>query len=440
MNSRITKDALLRQIDYNIFTWPNRSHLIVGTVGDKLTAVNDLKNEIILASTIEEAYSIFSERFIWDPAAKMPAEVIMQNEYNDILGEAYVNTYMPSFYNADISDEDHVINYFLNPRLRKPLNRLNPGDKTIITPIPTVQEDSDLEALLASRATELAAINKDIYLMWSGGVSSTLALYALSDAGIQFHIILDDNTADENPPMYEDILKGSIPGITGLIHQPKPLVFGEIVNNDHNLVITGGNGDEIFGVEVESSVITMDNRFKLVVGNIDQSVIDLSLPYLDQFLPAGYIDDMTVGEWQWAINLVWGYQFSSVKMKRMFGTTDIINFFDTEAFNGWSINNYKLLGDKALAKDLIYKYNNDSVYLTDKGKVDSYLNAAYLTGKNTQDDNITANTQNDKFYKKNINSYGNSLVLPLELTIESTVLIVDDMVDGDLLVAWNKFN
>jgi hypothetical protein len=124
----------------------------------------------------------------------------------------------------------------------------------------------------------------------------------------------------------------------------------------------------------------------------------------------------------------------------MFGTTDIINFFDTEAFNGWSINNYKLLGDKALAKDLIYKYNNDSVYLTDKGKVDSYLNATYLTGKNTQDDNITANTQNDKFYKKNINSYGNSLVLPLELTIESTVLIVDDMVDGDLLVAWNKFN
>jgi hypothetical protein len=219
---------------------------------------------------------------------------------------------------------------------------------------------------------------KDVVLLWSGGIDSTLVFYALVAAGIEFSVGMSLSSVKEYPMLADQIQRDV--ATTGSRMFPKLLSY-EFIREmpegflDNKLIITGEIGDQLVG-SVQMLNYTDQQRhmpYDEVLNTNEYGLFDNVIKTLVN------TDSLTLGEFLWGMNFVFKYHdvLDRISNKPFFGTNSVaFNFFDSIPFQVWSMSNYKQNANfdrqtnyKKVYKQYIYDANNDEMYFKYKRKV-----------------------------------------------------------------------
>ncbi len=437
LHPRITKNNLIRRLKW-LLNGQNSSAVLHPT---KMNIIRNTITKIQEQNSNVDAYEVFSRGFSWHPDALSPVETQFESEYNKVLGKAIVDKYAPEIFGRNRNDDEFIIKEVIFGR---PLNRFAPT-KTVISPIPTFEEAEaaprqTLEEICVARAAEIKtkANGRNIYLLWSGGIDSTLALHSLDQGGLQFTVIFDKESMDEYDELSTAIIDGEYPNIS-IEFDPTPGKYGTILDDANNYIVTGGNGDEIFGGEPNCSgeIENADQDHTLYIPSY---ILNSTNDYVKQLVGIVNMQDLNVCEWRWAINFIYRYQQIQISTMYMLGLDmvnarpghDAIHFYDTSAFQLWSVQNFRSLcgvgEDKMVAKELIYKYDNCDRYLENKVKVCSMKKTKYRSGLNYMGTGGDVNTDIGKSYS---NTYATTITLDKEMRL---------LQPGTMALALQKFD
>lgn len=270
-----------------------------------------------------------------------------------------------------MSDLEYFCNFFGVDSIvdRTGLSKTLPINFTI--PIPETIENCTLEEAIEKRLEELEKSTLDKYLLWSGGIDSTLAFYALISKNIDFTLITNKNSKLEYPKLHSEILDGKFPNVKEI----KYISVDEIEPGEKTLFITGEIGDQISGSIVfkRYTPLERNSNYKNVV---DRRIIDMTF---DSVISLTKNPDMTTTEYIWALNFIYKYEnvVERIKTNTKPGV-EFFHFFDTPSFQSWAINNYKTNCKfdnwkeyKTALKTIIFNYNGDEHYFKNKTKVPS---------------------------------------------------------------------
>ncbi len=240
----------------------------------------------------------------------------------------------------------------------------------------------------------------DIYVMWSGGIDSTLALISLlknvkeNQIG-KIVVVMSEDSIRENPHFFRDHVRGKLRTQTRSIFS--------VVIGSKNILVSGEHNDQIFGNSIMKKLIirygngiihapysrdTLYAHFRDIIGDVPANrYMDL----LERLIEAAPIPIRSNFEFNWWYNYVLWWQ--SVYMRTFAHVspryTDRITFkyareyyqpfYNTEDFQLWSLNNLdKRIKDtwksyKWVCKDIIYEYTKDVDYRDNKVKAGSLI-------------------------------------------------------------------
>lgn len=233
--------------------------------------------------------------------------------------------------------------------------------------------------------------NKQIELLWSGGIDSTTALIAIykelkiSNKSEYLKIILSQESINEFKKFFISFIK---PNINYTIFTPP--IFTSM--NPKNLTITGELGDQLFGGNTAYSYLTRDDIFESYKESFSSilyetfrnqktvnNILTFSEPLIQKapFQLKSLYDVLWwfdfVGKWQFVqFNLISKtYQEGILKFKI---NDNIVHFFNHIEFQKWAIQNrknqtqYTPYTYKLQAKEYIYNFFPDETYLLKKQK------------------------------------------------------------------------
>lgn len=238
-------------------------------------------------------------------------------------------------------------------------------------PIPKDIRNISLMESISNRILELKADPRNKFLLWSGGIDSTLVFYALIEANIDFTILTNNNANLEYPMLFEQIESKVFPNV-------KELLIMEVTNlqpSTESLYITGEIGDQISGSVLFKKYKT-DERYGCFRETIDQQIIDMTF---NSVVSVTKKENMSTAEYLWALNFIFKYEnvINRIALEVKEGV-DFFHFYDSEDFQCWAINNYennvifnKWSEYKMPLKNIIYGYNKDKHYLNNKTKIES---------------------------------------------------------------------
>lgn len=281
-----------------------------------------------------------------------------------------------------ITEEERVLEkFFNNVGMLDRTGTLESKGKTIIVKIPEVITNYTLEEVIELRVKYILEIAKtrDIYLMWSGGIDSTLVFYALQKTGLNFKVIFNKASEKEYPNLAYKISNFEFDNVKPYVYISVDNFDKEILRNPNSLVITGELGDQMVGSDVNFKY-TEEERQSPAIDFIPRDVYDIAIPSIVK-IPGYDITKPTLSEFLWGFNFVFKYQ--SVYVRKIFKMglfplppyANCIHFFNSEEFQCWAINNYKenakLTGNKEYKikyKEIIFNYNKDKNYFDNKRK------------------------------------------------------------------------
>jgi hypothetical protein len=277
----------------------------------------------------------------------------------------------------------------------------------IIYPIPqfipngTVGAGSNLSSLCDERARKILqeAIDtqREIEVLWSGGIDSTAALVATIKAATalgatqQLEVLLTNESIDEYPTFYNRFVKP-------LRHR---FVSAPVTSylNPSRLIITGEFGDQIFGsakaekyVQDGRAFETYNSTFGPILTEALGSRVkaDIVLEYVEPLLHACPIALRTIFDAFWWINFSLKWQIVGLRLA-VFRVSDVRqtfealrHFFSDPSFQTWSFQNHnvKIQGSwetyKMPLKEYIFAFTGDDEYRRTKVKMAS-LRAVFLT-------------------------------------------------------------
>lgn len=254
------------------------------------------------------------------------------------------------------------------------------------------------------KTLKLIAENKNIFLMWSGGIDSTLAFYAMLNANIPFTVLHDKNSVTEYPTLAQKIIKGEFPNVK---HLEITNVMALTADTD-NYFVTGEIGDQTMGSMVTmqfdyaqrnmllSEAIACDlfNRVKISLGKEDASgknkkmqpnilkgnatkiIVDLVYDTMVDFLGTTK-ENTTVAEFLWYLNFIHKYLTVIYRLYRlgMYGYGKLKNthhFFDTKMFQQYAMSHYK--ENCAYVKETDYKLPFKEWIYKQDGNIDYFEN------------------------------------------------------------------
>lgn len=309
-------------------------------------------------------------------------------ELDNIMGK-----YGPYFLNAnDINkDELNLVRHFGRRFVdrTKTLNQKN--EYKVLSDVPTGSTGKTFEDLCNDRAEALK--NKNVILMWSGGMDSTTVFYALKNAGCRFAVLFNDNSIDEFPSLGRELVEGDHVSVSSMYKDSKTFnLLDFVIENPDVEFLTGEIGDQIFGTAVAYALPyeVRQQHYSEVVPTI---VADLMNPIVKTVLQKG-LKNTTVAEYYWACNFLCKYQNVQVRMAFQYQIAPVepfnnaIHFFDTEGFNLWSMQNYEenaTYKSESTYKPTMRDYlrdagcNND--YVSTKIKIGSLREALYDAGR-----------------------------------------------------------
>ena len=315
------------------------------------------------------------------------------------------------FYTKSTSLNEIILSRFTGVNLRIYDRLKNPKNfaGNIAVPAKNFVELEDAVNDSAKVVKEIAK-TKNIYLMFSGGIDSTLVFYALLREKIPFTVVYDENSVAEYPDLANKIINGDFINVKNLA---KPNVR-ELAKDRDNYFVTGEIGDQVMG-----SMVTMDfdyrqrnmllkdaiacdlfNRCKVsFIGRREQTnavfqpillkeqnatkiIVELVYDTMVDLLGTTR-ENTTVAEFLWYLNFIHKYLTVIYRLHRlnMFGYGKLKNtchFFDTEMFQQYAMSHYKEncayvkeTDYKRPFKEWIYRQNGDKQYLENKLKVPS---------------------------------------------------------------------
>lgn len=266
------------------------------------------------------------------------------------------------------------------------------------------------EQVCNERARELLkradTMDVPVYAFWSGGVDSTCVLVSLlknatSAQKQRLVVLLSEGSITEYPLFYREHIRGKLPCLSAMLF---PYICGTealLVNGEHN--------DQLFGSDITAEAI---NRFgsEAIMGEYDHKLFcsffeekldgrgesepaEIAAFYVDLFERLKEIAPIPIKsnyDMFWWINfsLKWQAVYIRVlaftarrnasKLSPKYVKDFYAPFFNTEAFQLWSMNNLDMrIRDggwrsyKWPAKELIYEYTKDMDYLNNKIKIGS---------------------------------------------------------------------
>lgn len=260
-------------------------------------------------------------------------------------------------------------------------------DMLIYSPIPPMAPSKSFEECMVEQAQHIkrsaAEHNLTPYLMWSGGLDSTGALYALINEGMHFNVLFEQQSCDEYPKVAQEILDHKFEGVTPIFSKPGDIIFPKHARENQNaLYITGEMGDTVFGPDWPKSYFDYETRTLLADDYVDKFVprclYNATISSVSKIAP-----DPTLGELLWALSFI--YKWHKVLTRvlildlRGFGPDqNTIHFFDTPNFQLYAMNNYKescnFVKDtecKMALRQYIFDQNGDQEYFDTKCKKNS---------------------------------------------------------------------
>jgi hypothetical protein len=278
-------------------------------------------------------------------------------------------------------------------------------DYKIVESIPTGTINKTFTQLIDERAEELKEIYKDkqLVLMWSGGLDSTTAFFALIKADVKITMHINHHAIAEYPLLAAQILSNKYPNVTSkYVHtgalgsdklgipdwtHPMEFNFREWLKSNSNAhVITGEIGDQVFGSAV-SYVHSFGTRQDYYRKRVPESVANALEQTVTQFLnkPEGRI---SFGEWTWAVNFTCKYQNVLLRMGYLWRVSPLLgnctHFFNTKDFQRWSMQNYEK--NASYQSQLVYKQpmreyivanGGDQTWAWNKRKIGSLCQVMY---------------------------------------------------------------
>ena len=258
-------------------------------------------------------------------------------------------------------------------------------------PIPEYdsQFTKTIEDLIEVRLTEIISTNKKMYVMWSGGIDSTVIVCGLLKRGVSFDILLSEESIEENKPMYETLVKTSnvkLHWMTSIYTSPSQIV------KDGGMVVNGYPAEQLFGSwkfvknfeygALNDKWENHDIRDMTPIKGSDifgwNDPADLFLNYMYESIKGSPFEIRTVFDFMWWEVFNNGWQDRKQYHLQYLDTKDLnsVAFYDNNDFQKWTIVNHdlKLLKDtvsescKWQLKDYIYDYTKDKDYLMNKYK------------------------------------------------------------------------
>lgn len=258
-----------------------------------------------------------------------------------------------------------------------------------ISPLPSFESsfNKNFEEVSLQRAQNLWLKNKDkeLNVLWSGGIDSTLVLTAFfmtRHEGQKMNVFCNINSITENRHFYQTLLKDKSVRLlnSSKINSQSPLEF-----------VTGDLGDQVFGSELIFRISrdfgfeklfspyleVVPSLFKNICGeNYGAVLFERFSPIVDE-CPFKIIT---------AFDFIWWWNFTQkwqgVNLRKGFyldGDHLATSFFDDDDFQRWSVFSHsekigkKIETYKMPAKKLIYAFDRNEDYLKFKKKQSSYF-------------------------------------------------------------------
>lgn len=287
----------------------------------------------------------------------------------------------------------------LMPNLASPSSVTNAFDRThtlfsvpevsAILPVGCVDHSQPLSDICANRAQGIvsAAAGKKIYVFWSGGIDSTLALVALIQAGAtpSLCVVMNQESIDEYPEFYYQHIENKI--LTKIIHYQNQFGIVEPVDTylADGVVVTGELGDQMCG----SGKYLHEDPEKLLSPWEDALCKTKSFEKYQRFANSAPIEINTLKDLWWWFNYAVKYNYVAFRMLRTSRNfkleENVFHFFNTVEFNDWCVSTpieEKFFGTdikkyKQPFKDYIYGFTKDLNYQQNKTKLGS-LQTVYV--------------------------------------------------------------
>lgn len=283
--------------------------------------------------------------------------------------------------------------------------------------LPELKQIPDsLTDLLDQRALELfdiaTAQQKRIYIMWSGGIDSTVVLTSflknLSGADSKIiTVVLTEESIAEHPIYFNKYIKDQLEVIS---------YYDLVIDNkflEEGMVLTGDPADALFGPSAgmyEHMIPTLDHLrpyrdcTKAISYVIDKNrfntIRQYKLPGFGLWYAQKITDNLlevqppgieTIADWWWwhYINFKWESSIWRPLIRRKISAIDDVlsqaqlddfvdhTFFNTTKFQQWSYSNLKtLIGNdvanhKRIPKKYIYEFDHNDDYFYNKRKSES---------------------------------------------------------------------
>ncbi len=232
--------------------------------------------------------------------------------------------------------------------------------------------------------------NLNIYISWSGGVDSSAMVCGFLTSNIdksKLKILYTEESINEHPFLYEILLKNNIEMID-LTNDLYAQIYISTIND--GLLVTGWCADQLFGSIINQNYPDYFNKsYKDWIINYSKKVnVDFtnSIEQCESAFEYYKLPVKVFPQWAWFMNFAVKWEFVKITPFAVIGidTDRIINFFDVEDFQKWSINNYDILSVKNQTKPNEYKlplkkiieeYTKDVDYTKYKCKKGSWINA-----------------------------------------------------------------
>ena len=293
----------------------------------------------------------------------------------------------------------------INPTINNPVKVYHAFDRTrsmfdlpeieTITPIGKICQPKSIEEMCFNSARNIVqkSNNQKIFVAWSGGIDSTVALSELMKITTrdQIVVLLNDNSILEYPDFYVQHIKDK--------HETRNFNFysDDILREciKEGIVVTGHITDNLFGEP---------HLYKVVPEDVLKQSTDQFLKTIDEKSRSLYNDliiacprkIVNVKDLFWWMNYTLSYQFEQLcvllEVEDMILGKNLFHFCDNEEWNDYSVSTsaeekyqgYDYKNFKMPLKKHLHKFIKDDEYTFNKIKVHSWrkYRTPYETVKN----------------------------------------------------------
>lgn len=212
---------------------------------------------------------------------------------------------------------------------------------------------------IVKRQALLNSEKKNIYILYSGGLDSTLLLLSLLEAGCNLTVSMTESSRFENIEMYEELVYKGIKLDWAL----KDLKNSASLYN----IIDGSCCDSLFGSNLFNKKKSQLSELKINLSSFDKNRGSIFFAMLLNSIEASglkkYVTNMQDLE-IWLAN-IWNYQADFFYLKHLMDEgIQSHSFYNHDEFRIWGINNCKNFKDhdKKIIRDLIKKFRPEWEY------------------------------------------------------------------------------